>query len=117
MKLRVGGGAVNDIGAALGVAGVNVPAPAVYETISSGVAEGVFFPMETMFAFKMVAELAKYTFVNPDGMYTTLSGLILNQIHMMVCLPSIAPVLDKNRGVYLAEARLAACGMMLMSLA
>lgn len=77
MKLRVGGGVANAIGKALGVAGVNVPAPKVYETIASGVADGVMFPMETMFAFK-VAELVKHTFRNPDGMYTTSFGLIMN---------------------------------------
>jgi TRAP-type C4-dicarboxylate transport system substrate-binding protein len=65
------------IGSALGVAGVNVPAPAVYETIASGVADGVFFPAETLFAFK-TAELTKYSYVNPDGMYTTSFGLIMN---------------------------------------
>ena len=77
MKLRVGGGVANDIGTALGVAGVNMPAPAVYEAVSSGVTEGVFFPIETMYAFK-VAEIAKYTFRNPEGMYTTAFGLIMN---------------------------------------
>ena len=77
MKMRVGGGVANDVGTALGVAGVNMPAPAVYEAISSGVTEGVFFPMETMYAFK-IAELAKYTYNNPQGMYTTAFGLIIN---------------------------------------
>lgn len=77
MKLRVGGGVANQVGSALGVAGVNVPAPAVYETLASGVADGVFFPAETMFAFK-IAELAKYSYVNPDGMYTTSFAIILN---------------------------------------
>ena len=43
MRVRVGGGVANDIGEVLGIAGVNVPAPKVYETISSGVADGVFF--------------------------------------------------------------------------
>ena len=66
MKMRGGGGVANDVGTALGVAGVNMPAPAVYEAISSGVTEGVFFPMETMYAFK-IAELAKYTYSNPQG--------------------------------------------------
>ena len=64
-------------GRALGVAGVNVPAPKVYETISSGVADGVFFPMETMYAFK-VAELDKYTYRNTDGIYKTSFAIILN---------------------------------------
>ena len=47
MKLRVGGGDGKDVGAALRVAGVNMAAPAVNEPISSGVAEGVFFALET----------------------------------------------------------------------
>ena len=77
MKIRVGGGVANDVGQALGLAGVNMPAPAVYESISSGVTEGVLFPMETMYAFK-VAEVAKYSYRNPAGMYTTAFGLIIN---------------------------------------
>jgi TRAP-type C4-dicarboxylate transport system substrate-binding protein len=77
LKMRVGGGVANLVGKALGVAGVNVPAPAVYETIASGVAEGVFFPAETLYSFK-IAELIKYSFNNPDGMYTTSFGLVLN---------------------------------------
>ena len=56
---------------------MNAPAPAVYELIDGGVADGVFFPFETMHAFK-IAELAKFSFHNPDGMYTTVFGLIMN---------------------------------------
>ena len=77
MKIRVGGGVANEVGKALGVAGVNMPAPAVYEAISSGVADGVFFPLETLYSFK-INELTKYSFKNPDGMYTTSFALILN---------------------------------------
>ena len=77
MKLRVGGGVATDVGNALGVAGVGMPAPAVYESISSGVTEGVFFPLETMYAFK-IQELVKHTYRNPQGMYTTAFGLIIN---------------------------------------
>ena len=78
MKVRVGGGVANMVGTALGVVGVNAPAPAVYETIASGVAEGVFFPFESLYSFK-VAELTKHTYVNTDGMYTTSFGLVMNQ--------------------------------------
>ena len=78
MKLRVGGGVANDIGRVLGVAGVNVPAPKVYETLSSGVADGVFFPMETMHAFK-VAEIVKHTYRNTDGIYTTSFAIAMNK--------------------------------------
>lgn len=77
LKLRVGGGVANAVGKALGVAGVNVPAPAVYETIASGVAEGVFFPGESLYSFK-IAELIQHSFKNPDGMYTTSFAVLLN---------------------------------------
>ncbi|EBA04951.1 TRAP dicarboxylate transporter, DctP subunit [Rhodobacteraceae bacterium HTCC2150] len=77
MKMRVGGGVANNVGTALGVAGVNVPAPAVYETIASGVADGVFFPMETLFSFK-ISELVKHVYTNPDGIYTTSFAIIMN---------------------------------------
>ncbi|MEK9744663.1 MAG: TRAP transporter substrate-binding protein [Candidatus Puniceispirillum sp.] len=102
MKLRVGGGVANDIGTALGVAGVNVPAPAVYETLASGVAEGVFFPMETMYAFK-VAEHAKHSYVNPDGMYTTSFGLLLNQDTYDSLSDKQRGCIDGNRGPELTK--------------
>jgi len=78
MKLRVGGGVANSIGKALGIAGVNLPAPAVFEAISSGVAVGVMFPMESLYSFK-INELTNYSFNNPDGTYTTSFGLLMNQ--------------------------------------
>jgi len=78
MKIRVGGGVANAVGIAIGVSGVNMPAPSVYEAISSGVAEGVFFPLETLHSFK-INELTKYSFKNPDGMYTTSFALVLNE--------------------------------------
>lgn len=78
MKLRVGGGVANMVGEAIGIAGVNMPAPSVYEAIASGVAEGVFFPAETLYSFK-IDELTKYSFKNPDGMYTTSFAFIMGQ--------------------------------------
>lgn len=102
MKLRVGGGVANLVGKALGVAGVNVPAPAVYETIASGVADGVFFPAESLFAFK-TAELTKYSYKNPDGMYTTSFGLILNNDTYEGLSDAHRACIDGMRGVELAR--------------
>ena len=102
MKLRVGGGVANAVGSALGVAGVNVPAPAVYETLASGVADGVFFPAETMFAFK-IAELAKYSYVNPDGMYTTSFAIILNADTYNSLSDANRKCVDDMRGVEMAR--------------
>ena len=102
MKLRVGGGVANMVGTALGVAGVNVPAPAVYETIASGVADGVFFPAETLFAFK-TAELTKYSYVNPDGMYTTSFGLLMNSDSYDGLSDANKKCVDDMRGVEMAR--------------
>jgi len=102
LKVRVGGGVANQVGEALGAAGVNMPAPAVYEAISSGVAEGVFFPLETLYSFK-INELAKYTFMNPDGMYTTSFALILNQDTYEGLEDAHRACVDKIRGVEMAR--------------
>lgn len=102
MKLRVGGGVANAIGKALGVAGVNVPAPAVYETIASGVADGVFFPAESLYAFK-TAELTKYSLFNPDGMYTTSFATLMNQETYEGLEDAHKACVDKISGVPLAQ--------------
>ena len=103
MKLRVGGGVANLVGKALGAAGVNVPAPAVYETIASGVAEGVFFPAESLYSFK-VAEVAKHSLLNPDGMYTTSFGLIMSNDTYEDLSDEHKACVEKLRGVDMAKA-------------
>ena len=101
-KIRVGGGVANAVGKALGVAGVNMPAPAVYEAISSGVAEGVFFPLETLYSFK-INELTKYSFKNPDGMYTTSFAFIMNQDSYDGLSAEHKACVGKVRGVEMAR--------------
>ena len=101
-KIRVGGGVANAVGKALGVAGVNMPAPAVYEAIASGVAEGVFFPAETMYSFK-INELTKYSFKNPDGMYTTSFALIMNSDSYADLSDDQKACVDKIRGVEMSR--------------
>jgi len=101
-KIRVGGGVANAVGKALGVSGVNMPAPAVYEAISSGVAEGVFFPLETLYSFK-INELTKFSFKNPDGMYTTSFGFIMNADSYSGLEDAHRACIDKIRGVELSR--------------
>ena len=100
--MRVGGGVANAIGTALGIAGVNAPAPKVYEIISGGVADGVMFPFETMHAFK-IAELAKYSLANPDGMYTTAFAVIMNNDAYNDLSASHKKCIDDMRGVSLSR--------------
>src|SRR5262249_5428434 len=53
LKIRVGGGVVTDITRELGAVPILKPAPESYELLSSGVADGVFFPKESPLSFKL----------------------------------------------------------------
>jgi TRAP-type C4-dicarboxylate transport system substrate-binding protein len=77
LKIRVGGGVVNDITKALGAVPMLKPAPESYELLSSGIADGVFFPKESPLSFKLVP-LIKYVTYVPGGLYNTSFAWIAN---------------------------------------
>jgi len=70
LKIRVGGGVVTDVAKALGAVVILKPAPESYELLSSGVADGVFFPKESPASFKFIPLIKYATFV-PGGLYNT----------------------------------------------
>lgn len=78
MKIRVGGGMVNDVAKALGTIAMLKPAPESYELLSQGVADGVFFPKEAPVAFKLVPLIKHATFI-PGGLFFTSFALIMNE--------------------------------------
>jgi TRAP-type C4-dicarboxylate transport system substrate-binding protein len=67
-KIRVGGGLINDVTKSLGAVPLLRPAPEVFEILKSGVADGVFFPKESVGSFKLTPVLKHATFV-PGGLY------------------------------------------------
>ncbi len=77
-KIRIGGGVSADVAKALGVVGVQVPAPKVYETLSGGVADGVWMPMETNKSLRLF-EVAPNTLMVPGGLYRGSFGLIMSE--------------------------------------
>ena len=77
LKIRVGGGVVNDAAKAMGVTALLKPAPKSYELLSNGVADGVFFPQESIKSFKLV-KLIKHATIVPGGMYNTSFFLVMN---------------------------------------
>jgi TRAP-type C4-dicarboxylate transport system substrate-binding protein len=77
LKIRIGGGLVNDITKALGAVPMLKPAPESYELLSSGVADGVFFPKESPASFKLVP-LIKYITYVPGGLYNVSFAWIAN---------------------------------------
>src|SRR5262245_52758511 len=77
LKIRVGGGMVNEIAKLLGTVPMLKPAPESYELLSQGVADGLFFPKESVLSFKLVP-LIKYTTYVPGGLYNVSFALIMN---------------------------------------
>ncbi len=67
-KIRVPGGVGSLVGKALGVTAVKLPAPKVYEALSSGVADGIFMPMETQKSFRL-KEVVPFVTIMPGGLY------------------------------------------------
>ena len=77
-KIRIGGGVSADVGTALGAVGVQVPAPKVYETLSGGVADGVWMPMETNKSLRLF-EVAPNTITMPGGLYRGSFAIIMSE--------------------------------------
>ncbi|OFZ85428.1 MAG: hypothetical protein A2W21_12280 [Betaproteobacteria bacterium RBG_16_66_20] len=78
MKIRTGGGIAEKFGNLLGASAFVKPAPESYELLASGVADGVFFPLESVISFKLDKVLKNAT-VFPGGFYSSSFGFFMNQ--------------------------------------
>src|SRR5712692_7763007 len=78
LKIRTGGGIAEAVAKALGASAFVKPAPESYELLSSGVADGVFFPLESITSFKLETVLAQATLF-PGGMYSSAFGFFMNE--------------------------------------
>jgi TRAP-type C4-dicarboxylate transport system substrate-binding protein len=78
LKIRTGGGIAEAVAKALGASAFVKPAPESYELLKSGVADGVFFPMESIISFKLDTVLEQATLF-PGGMYSSAFGFFMNQ--------------------------------------
>ena len=77
LKIRVGGGVVNDVAKALGTVPMLKPAPESYELLSQGVADGLFFPKESALSFKLIP-LIKHVTLVPEGLYNVSFVMLMN---------------------------------------
>ena len=78
LKIRTGGGVAEKVAKALGASAFVKPAPESYELLSSGVADGVFFPLESIISFKLETVLEQATLF-PGGMYSSAFGFFMNE--------------------------------------
>ncbi|MCX8998158.1 TRAP transporter substrate-binding protein [Rhizobiaceae bacterium BDR2-2] len=77
-KIRVGGGIVADLVKALGGVPVEGPSSKTYEIMSSGVADGITFPFESVAFFKLIP-LLDSAFLVPGGLYNTSFFVVMNK--------------------------------------
>lgn len=77
-KIRTGGGVAEKVANALGASAFVKPAPESYELLNSGVADGVFFPFESIVSFKLDKVIGQAT-VFPGGLYSSSFGFFMNQ--------------------------------------
>jgi len=78
LKIRTGGGVAEAVAKALGASAFVKPAPESYELLKGGVADGVFFPMESIISFKLDTVLEQATLF-PGGMYSSAFGFFMNE--------------------------------------
>lgn len=78
MKIRTGGGIAEAAAKALGASPFVKPAPESYELLSSGVADGTFFPSESIVSFKL-DKVVKYATYFPGGFYSSSFGFFMNE--------------------------------------
>ncbi|MDX8352959.1 TRAP transporter substrate-binding protein [Cognatiyoonia sp. IB215182] len=78
LKIRSGGGVMGDVLAGLDMAGVQVAAPKVYETVANGVADGTFFPGDTI-AILRLTEVLPYTYRVPGGFYRGSFSIVMSE--------------------------------------
>jgi TRAP-type transport system periplasmic protein len=78
MKIRSGGGISEAAAKALGASPLVKPAPESYELLSSGVADGTFFPSESIRSFNL-DKVVKYATFFPGGFYSSSFGFFMNE--------------------------------------
>jgi len=102
MKIRTGGGIAEAMARALGASAFVKPAPESYELLSSGIADGVFFPQESIVSFKL-DQLVKYATLFPGGFYSSSFGFFMNEEKWNKLSKADQELLTKFGGEYLAR--------------
>ena len=102
LKIRVAGGITKDIAEALGVVPFFAPAPKSYEVLSKGVADGIFFPSESIMNFKIIPTI-KHALKVPGGLYRSSQYVIMNQAKWNALSEADQQAINSVSGEALAE--------------
>jgi TRAP-type C4-dicarboxylate transport system substrate-binding protein len=102
LKIRTGGGVAEAVAKALGASAFVKPAPESYELLKSGIADGVFFPMESIISFKLDTVLEQATLF-PGGMYSSSFGFFMNEDKWKALPKQDQAAIEKISGEWIAR--------------
>jgi TRAP-type C4-dicarboxylate transport system substrate-binding protein len=102
LKIRTGGGIAEAVANALGASAFVKPAPESFELLKSGVADGVFFPLESIVSFKLETVLEQATLF-PGGMYSSAFGFFMNEGKWAKLSKEDQAAIEKVSGEHLAR--------------
>ena len=106
-KIRTGGPIPKAIVEAWGGVSISQPSSKSYEILSTGIADGITFPYESVLSFNLL-DVAKYTTEIPGGLYSSTHYLVMNEAKYNSLSDEDKAVIDKFSGE--AFARLAGEG-------
>src|SRR5215204_1190781 len=101
-KIRTGGGISAEVISALGGSPFFKPAPESYELLNSGVADGVFFPFESIVSFKLDKVIGQAT-VFPGGLYSSAFGFFMNEDKWNKLAKQDQAIIEKHSYEYAAR--------------
>src|SRR5207237_7418626 len=101
-KSRTGGGMAEAVANALGASAFVKPAPESYELLNSCVADGVFFPFESIVSFKLDKVIGQAT-VFPGGLYSSSFGFFMNEDKWNKLAKQDQAIIEKHSFEYAAR--------------
>lgn len=101
-KMRTGGPIPKAIVEAWGGVPIRQPAPKSYEILSTGVADGITFPYESLVSFNIL-DIVKFSTYIPGGLYSSSHYLIMNQGKYDALSDADKAVVDKHSGEAFAK--------------
>ncbi|HEX6691006.1 MAG TPA: TRAP transporter substrate-binding protein DctP [Burkholderiales bacterium] len=102
LKIRTGGGISAEVITVLGGSPFFKPAPESYELLNSGVADGVFFPLESIVSFKLDKVIGQGT-IFPGGLYSSSFGFFMNEDKWNKLAKQDQAIIEKFSGEYAAR--------------
>jgi TRAP-type transport system periplasmic protein len=96
LKIRIGGGNINDLSKAMGWNTTLKPATESFELLNTGVMDATFFPDESINSFKLA--MIKHATTFPGGLYNTSFVFMMNPAKYNALSAQDKAVIDKLSG-------------------